>query len=46
MGVLQKGVLSFLANLMATGSEMEELATLFKKIDTSNDGFLSMDELS
>ena len=45
MGILSKGVLSFMTNLMTTEEEITELAEIFKKIDTSNDGFLSMDEI-
>lgn len=45
MGTLQKGILSFLTNLLATEEELEELATIFKAFDTSNDGFISMEEL-
>jgi len=44
--VLQRGVLSFMTNLMASQEEMKEMGELFKKLDTSNDGFLSMGELN
>ena len=45
MGTLQRGILSFLTNLLATEEELEELAQLFKAFDTSNDGFIDMQEL-
>lgn len=44
-GILQTGVLSFLTNLLATEEEMEELGDMFKQMDTSKDGFLSIAEL-
>ena len=43
--VLQKGILSFLINLMATEDELEELGNIFKKFDVSNDGFITIEEL-
>lgn len=44
-GALQSGVLSFMTNLLATTEELDELAEIFKQMDTSNDGFLSIEEL-
>ena len=44
-GILQTGVLSFLTNLLATEEELEELGEMFKQMDTSKDGFLSIEEL-
>ena len=38
-------MMSFMTNLMATSEELDELADMFKQMDTSNDGFLSIEEL-
>lgn len=45
IGLLQSGVLSFLTNLLVTADELNELAEIFKQMDQSNDGFLSIEEL-
>ena len=43
--VLQAGVTSFLTNILISETQLKELADVFKRIDKSNDGFLSEGEL-
>lgn len=45
IGLLESGILSFMTNLMATSEELDSLADMFKQMDTSKDGFLSIEEL-
>lgn len=45
MSEIKSGILSFLTNLLATTEELDELAEAFKSINTSNDGFITKDEL-
>jgi Ca2+-binding EF-hand superfamily protein len=45
MSEIKSGILSFLTNLLATTEELDELAETFKQINTSNDGFITKQEL-
>lgn len=45
MNEIKSGILSFLTNLLATTEELDELAEIFKSINTSNDGFITKQEL-
>jgi len=45
MSEIKSGILSFLTNLLATTEELDELAEIFKSINTSNDGFITKQEL-
>ena len=41
----QSGVISFIANIQAKSSELEDLRKMFLKLDTSKDGILDKDEI-
>ena len=41
----QSGVISFIANMQTKSTELEDLRNLFKKLDSSNDGFLDRKEI-
>ena len=43
--IFQSGVLSFMANLQTSADELEDLKKMFIKLDSSKDGYLSVDEL-
>lgn len=43
--LLQSGVISFLTNLLATTEDLHDYVEMFEVMDTSKDGFLSIDEL-
>jgi len=43
--VLQSCVTSFLTNILISDEQLKELADVFKRLDKSNDGFLSESEL-
>lgn len=41
----QSGVISFIANLQANVTDLDELASMFKRLDTTKDGKLQKEEL-
>ena len=41
----QSGVISFIANMQTKSTELEDLRDLFKKLDSSKDGFLDKQEI-
>lgn len=43
--LLQSGVISFLTNLLATAEDLQDYVDMFEMIDTSKDGYLTIDEL-
>ena len=42
---LQSGVLSIMSNLLATSEELKEYIAMFSRLDKSNDGFISLEEM-
>ena len=43
--LLQSGVISFLTNLLATAEDLQDYVEMFEMMDTSKDGYLTIDEL-
>jgi calcium-dependent protein kinase len=43
--LLQSGVISFLTNLLATNEDLQDYVDMFEMMDTSKDGYLSIDEI-